>query len=181
MSAVICLLRGVNVGGKNLIKMEALRAMAAALGWKDPRTLLQSGNMVVDAGKTPATTVADALSDRIERELGFRPTVVVRTATQLQKAVEANPYSPYARDDPKHLVIMFLAAAPARAAESALRAAIKGREVLTLKGSELYIYYPDGIGKSKLTNAVIERHLGTPGTARNWDTVTALEKLARAS
>ena len=92
----------------------------------------------------------------------------------------ANPFPAEAKSDPGHLVVMCLKSAPGREAVSALQQAISGREVIRAKGREAYIVYPDGIGRSRLTTALIEKKLGTRGTARNWNTVMKLAALADA-
>ena len=103
---------------------------------------------------------------------------LVRTASEWTSIVAANPFPREAQDNPAHLVVMALKAAPSKAHVAALEAAIKGRERVCAKRRELYMVYPDGIGRSKLTIAVIERALATRGTARNWNTVLKLQALA---
>ena len=97
--------------------------------------------------------------------------MLVRTAGAWRALVAGNPFPEAAADDPGHLVAMPLKAEPAAAAVEALAAAIKGRERVAASGGVLYLHYVDGIGRSKLTNAVIEKHIGSRGTGRNWNTV----------
>lgn len=176
----IALLRAVNVGGRTTLPMANLRALLLDLGLEQPATVLQSGNAVF---LTTARATAP-LEARLEREaaarLSLETTFFVRTAGEWEQLVAANPFVAEAVSDPSHLVVMFLKHAPAPAAVSALRAAIKGRERVSAVGRELYIVYPDGIGVSKLTGAVIEKTLGTRGTARNWNTVQKLSARAIA-
>ena len=106
---------------------------------------------------------------------------MVRSAAEWDDAVAQNPLRGEAKRDPAHLVAMVLKEAPSGTAVKALQAAIVGREVVRAGGKQLYITYPDGQGRSKLTNAVIEKHLGTRGTARNWNTVLRLAALVRAA
>jgi len=164
MTTHIALLRGINVGGNKMISMADLRARAERLGLEEPRTLLQSGNLVFRSRKSPAQ-----LEKLLEKELGV--TVMVRTAEEWKAVVAANPFPDEARNDPGRLVVLCLKEAR-NAAD--LQPAIVGREVARGKGRELYLYYPDGQGTSKLTNALIERKLGTSGTARNWNTTLKL-------
>jgi len=173
----VALLRAVNVGGRGKVAMGDLRRLLADLGFEAPRSLLQSGNLVFRSEATGA-----ALEGLLEREakarLDFATDFVARTAAQWADIVAANPYPAMARDDPSHLVVMPLKSAPNAAGLEALRAWIPGREAIEASVRELYITYPDGIGASKLTGAVIERRIGTRGTARNWNTVTRLAALA---
>lgn len=173
----IALLRAVNVGGRGKIAMADLRAMLADLGFERPQSLLQSGNLVFASKPTGA-----ALEALLEREakarLGLATDVIVRTADEWRGIVAANPFSAMASNDPSHLVVMPLKSPPDALGLEGLRAWIPGREAIEASGRELYITYPDGIGTSKLTGAVIERRVGARGTARNWNTVTKLAALA---
>jgi uncharacterized protein (DUF1697 family) len=168
----VALLRAVNVGGRKAV-MADLRAWLAELGFAEPRSLLQSGNLVFRSEATGA-----ALEALLEREaiprLSFATDFLVRIADEWRALVAANPHADMARDDPSHLVVMPLKQAPGPADVAALQGAIQGREVVRAVGRELYITYPDGIGASRLTIQVIERRLGVRGTARNWNTVTGL-------
>ena len=170
MARWVALLRAVNLGPHGKLPMAALRKLLADLGFDDVRTIVQTGNAVFEAdGK------ADAIEAKIEgalaEQLGLKTIVMVRSVAKWRAAVEANPYPAMARDDPAHLVLLALKAKPDAGRLEDLRAAIKGNETVELNGAEAYLTYPDGIGESKLTPAVIERKLGVSGTARNWNTV----------
>jgi len=167
MTLRIALLRGINVGGNKMIAMSDLRDLATRLGLRDARTLLQSGNLVFHSGKPPAQ-----LEKLLEREIAMAVDVFVRTAEEWRAAVARNPFAEEAKRDPGHLLLMAL-----KDAADAGTLVIPGREVARGSGREIYLYYPDGQGKSKLTNAVIEKKLGTRGTARNWNTVMKLARL----
>mgnify|MGYP002399900788 CR=1 FL=1 len=94
--------------------------------------------------------------------------------------VADNPFRVEAERDPGHLLVMFLKQAPTREAVTALQRAITGREVVRAEGRHAYLVYPDGVGRSRLTSALIEKHLGTRGTGRNWNTVQKLGALVEA-
>jgi uncharacterized protein (DUF1697 family) len=168
----VALLRAVNVGGRKAVMAE-LRAWLAELGFEEPRSLLQSGNLVFRSQPTGAALEA-LLETEAAARLGYAADVLVRTADEWRALVAANPHAAMARDDPGHLVVMPLKSAPGAAEVAALQAQIQGREVVKAAGRELYITYPDGIGDSRLTLQVIERRLGVRGTARNWNTATKL-------
>ena len=164
----IALLRGINVGGNKIVAMSDLRAIAERLGLREAKTLLQSGNMVFRSNKSP-----EQLQKMLQKELGCD--VFVRTAEEWASIVAGNPFPAEAKSDPGLLVMMLLGEAKDAAV---LNGAVAGREVARGKGRHIYVYYPDGQGRSKLTNAVIEKKLGTRATARNWNTVTKLASLA---
>jgi uncharacterized protein (DUF1697 family) len=174
----IALLRAVNVGGRKAI-MSELRAWLAELGFEDPRSLLQSGNLVFRSRQTGAALEA-LLEQAAVARLGYATDFLVRTADQWRALIAANPMPQMARDDPSHLVLMPLKSAPGAAELAALREAIRGRETVEAVGRDLYLAYPDGIGDSKLTIAVIERKLGARGTGRNWNTAKKLEAMLQS-
>jgi uncharacterized protein (DUF1697 family) len=178
MATQIALLRAVNLGSHNKISMADLRALAEGLGLASPRTLLQSGNLVFESD-APAPKNEAALERAAKKTLGLDTDFFVRTAAEWRALVAGNPFPREAEDDPAHVVAIVLKEPPARAAVAALEHALKGRERVAVKGKVAYAVYPDGIGRSKLTAAVIDRSLRTPGTARNWNTVTKLAELAR--
>ena len=168
MTTHIALLRGVNVGGNKMIAMSDLRERAERLGLRDARTLLQSGNLVFRSNKSPAQ-----LEKLLEKELEGT-SVFVRTPEEWAAVVAANPFPEEAKRDPGHLIVLFLKEA---CDAKTLQPVIVGREVARGNGREIYIVYPDGMGASNLTNAFIERKLGTRGTARNWNTMLKLAAL----
>ena len=177
LTAHVALLRAVNVGGRGKVAMADLRAMLADLGFEAPQSLLQSGNLVFRS--EPTGSALEALLEReTKARLGLATDYIVRTAVEWERIIAANPFAAMARDDPSHLLVMPLKSSPDAAGLEGLRAWIPDREAIEAAGRELYIRYPDGIGTSKLTGAVIERRLGTRGTARNWNTVTKLAALA---
>jgi uncharacterized protein (DUF1697 family) len=178
MTLHIVLLRAVNVGRTAAVKMADLRAMASDLGFSDPQTLLQSGNLVFRVPSDKPPDLERRIEAELERRLGLAVAVIVRSARAWAGIIADNPFKAEANQDPSHLLVMPLKAAPAPDREAALQAAIKGRERVRVIGAQAYLVYPDGIGRSKLTNALIETQLGVKGTARNWNTVTRLAALA---
>lgn len=158
--------------------MAELRQCVAGLGFTEVRTLLQSGNVMfhgLDDGR--AGEVEHRLEAEIEHRFGLRADVLLRDAAQWRRSIAANPFPADAEADPAHLLLMPLKAAPSPGAIAALKAAIQGPERVHVDGTEAYLVYPAGVGRSKLTPAVIERKLQTRGTARNWNTVQKLAAL----
>ena len=177
MASHVALLRAVNVGGRNLIGMSDLRASFLGLGFTGARTLLQSGNVVFDGGRRSSAALETLLEGETEKCFRVRVDYMVRTAKEWRETVAGNPFGDEARKDPSHLVVMFLKQTPRAGAERALRAAIKGPERVRVAGRHAYIVYPAGIGRSKLTPALLERELGARGTGRNWNTILKLGAL----
>jgi uncharacterized protein (DUF1697 family) len=173
----VALLRAVNLAGLNKVGMADLRNLLAALGFDDAQTLLQSGNVVFSGGSRTTAALEQMLERAAAKTLGLETDFFVRTAKEWQAIVDANPFPRAAKDDPSHLLAVILKDEVSAADVTALQKAIVGREVVRAKGRCAYIVYPDGIGRSKLTNAIIEKKLGTRGTARNWNTVLKLAAL----
>jgi uncharacterized protein (DUF1697 family) len=178
MPTAIALIRGINVGGKRKLPMSTLRTLCESLGLRDVRTHIQSGNAVFQCPQRTLPRLASRLEDAIEAAVGFRPAVIVREPADLRRVLDNHPFRDQPDLDPAHLLVMFLAADPPATAAAALRAVKVQSERLALAGREAFLYFPDGIGKSKLSMAAVEKALGTPGTCRNWNTVNALIEMA---
>lgn len=169
MPVIICMLRGVNVGGHNMIKMDALKALCVSLKFRDPQTYVQSGNVIFRTEETDQEKLTQRIQDAIENTFGFRPGVVLRTAAELQEVVARNPFAKRSGIDPRILLVNFLAADPGKEAREKALAIKVGPEEMHLVGREAYIYFPNGQGRSKLPWAAIERALGTSGTGEQLE------------
>ena len=167
---VVALLRAVNVGGTGKLTMADLRAAAADSGLSDVATVLQSGTLIGSAS-CGAAELEHRLEATLAERLGWETEVIVRSAEDWRRLIEANPFAAFAGRDPAHLLVVALKRSAHATAEASLRGAVKGEEEVAVSGDAAYVTYPDGIGRSKLTMALIERHLGTRGTGRNWSTV----------
>ncbi|HSF14213.1 MAG TPA: DUF1697 domain-containing protein [Vicinamibacteria bacterium] len=181
MGVYIALLRGINVGGHKRVSMAELRALFGELGFDDVQSLLQSGNVVFRTDRADAPALERLLEKATKKHLGIETVFFVRTAAEWKTIVARNPFPEEAKKDPSHLLVLCLKQRPKAAAVKSLEAAIIGSEVLRVSGRQAYIVYPDGVGRSRLTNALIERKLGGSGTARNWSTVLKLAALASSS
>jgi len=173
----IALVRGVNLGGKTVLAMADLRGACEKLGLKNPRTLMQSGNLVVES---PGSTseVEARLEKGMKKHLGRDLEFFVRSPKEWDAIVKHNPFPKEAKADPAHLHLLCLKDKVTPAAVRALQARIPGRESLEGWGREAYAFYPDGAGESKLNSALIDRTLGTRCTSRNWNTVLKLAAMA---
>ena len=179
MSPHLALLRGVNVGGNKGVPMAALRALAEALCLGKPRTLLQSGNLVFSSEGAKSAELEHRLEAAIAAKIGVETTVCVRTAAVWRRLVEVNPFPDAAKSDPARLLLVAFKTPPRPDAPETLAAAYDGPERVRLAEGHAYIVYPDGVGRSKLTPALLGRHLGR-GTARNWNTASKIAALLAA-
>lgn len=174
MTIYVALLRGINVGGRSTLAMGDLREMAASCGFTDVATYIQSGNVVFRSSAS-ATSVATDLRRAIASAGGVDPAIAVRTRTQLTKVVAANPYVDRADDD-KQLHVSF-AVDGVRFTTPDLDFAAFAPEEVTVRTHEVYLYLPDGIGRSKLA-AQLSKRGQQDGTTRNWRTTKRLLAMA---
>ncbi len=178
MPVLISMLRGINVGGHNKIKMDGLRALYESLKFEDPHTYVQSGNIIFRTKEKNTPALAKKIQDAIERRFGFRPAVILRTTDDLRSAIAATPFAPGRKLEPGKILVTFLSDEPGSDANASLLGLKDYPEEIHLKGRELYIYFPNGAGKSKLPWSQVEKLLKTTGTARNWNSVTKMLAMA---
>jgi uncharacterized protein (DUF1697 family) len=180
VTVAISLLRGINVGGHKLVKMDSLRAMYESLGFRDVQTYVQSGNVVFRTTARDLAGLATRIELKIEQTHGFRPSVIIRSTSELREAIARNPFAGRKDIDFSKLLLTFLAVDPAPEAREKILAIKADPEELRIEGREVYAYLPNGFGRAKLSHTIIERTLKTPGTGRNWNTVTKLLEMAES-
>jgi uncharacterized protein (DUF1697 family) len=180
MPVVICMLRGVNVGGHNKIKMEVLREICGALKCEAAQTLLQSGNVVFRTANCDLPQLSKSIAAAIERKLRFRPDVLLRTVPEMRDAIARSPFAKRSGLDPSKILVSFLSAEPGPEARKALLAMDIAPEELHVIGRELYIYFPNGQARPKISWSRLDKILGCPATGRNWNTVTKLLEIAHS-
>ncbi|MGH9731305.1 MAG: DUF1697 domain-containing protein, partial [Candidatus Acidiferrales bacterium] len=151
MGVMISMLRGVNVGGHNMIKMEELRKVYESLKLRDCQTYVQSGNVVFRTDERDLAALRERIEKKIEMRFGFRPDVIVRTAGELRDVIARNPFAGRRGVEPGKLLVTFLASEPSKEARAKELAMKFEPEELRLSGRELYIYFPMGMGKTKLS------------------------------
>jgi uncharacterized protein (DUF1697 family) len=174
----VAMLRGVNVGGYQKISMAALRTLCASLGLRDVQTYIQSGNLIFrEDGKDPVA-LARSLEKAIEGEFGFRPAVIVRTASELRKVIAKNPFAGRAGIEPNRLLVVFMDSTPTKQARDQVLGLPCEPEELRINGREVYIYYPNGMARPKIPLIKIEKMLQCASTGRNWNTVSKLLAMA---
>jgi uncharacterized protein (DUF1697 family) len=172
----IALLRAVNVAS-NILNMKHLRELLSELGFADVRTYLQSGNVLFRAGGAPAQFAA-TIEKRVSEATHLPVSVIVRTPVQMQRIIAANPFAEQAGEAPKTVHVTFLAGSVPKAVAAGIGKLQSGRDRWHAKGSEIYLWCPDGYGRTKLSNSALERVLGVRATTRNWNTVMALHAMA---
>jgi uncharacterized protein (DUF1697 family) len=178
MPVIVSLLRGVNVGGNHQIKMDALRELYESLELPHAQTFIQSGNVICATRARDLVRLGQRIEDAIEKSFGFRAEVILRTAGELRDVIARNPFAARPGINPAKLLVTFLGAKPdAEGLKKALSLDVAPEE-LRIDGREVYIYFPNGAGQSKLPWALIGKMLKAPATARNWNTVGKLLALA---
>jgi uncharacterized protein (DUF1697 family) len=175
MTIHIALLRAVNVGGRKPIIMTELCDLLTKLGFFGVRSLLQTGNLVFLSNAQTDSGLERLLEEEAAKRLDLHTDFFVRAAEEWKTIVANNPFRDEAKRDPGHLVVMFLKRAPSARDVEVLQASITGPEIVRADGRQAYIVYPAGIGRSRLTNMLVEKSFGTRGTARNWNTVLKLD------
>ena len=177
--AHVAMLRGVNVSGQKIIRMERLRASCAALGFRNVETYLQSGNIVFVTARQPPSSLATRICDRIRRDFGFDVPVIVKTSGEMADVVAHNPFLRKRGIDVSKLHVTFLAAAVSPAALKNLETLAKPPDRFHAGPREIYLYCPGGYGRTALSNTAVESALSVTATTRNWKTVNALFAMAK--
>lgn len=174
MTVFIGLLRGINVGGNHKLPMRDLQQVCLDLGFRDPKTYIQSGNVVFSSDQ-PEAKVASTLEAALVAKFGFPVPIVVRSLPELEAAIQNCPYTP---DNPKALYLTFLANVPKSTAS--LDPNRSPGDQYTVIGRDVYCNLGNGAADTKLTVDYFLRQLGTQATSRNWNTVNKLAELARS-
>ena len=178
MPTWVALLRGINVGGKNLLPMTDLARLFEAAGCAGVRTYIQSGNVLFTASRARAEKLPDLIASGIADRFGHRVPVLLRTAAELGETIRQNPFlEAGAAEDWLH--VMFLAKQPDAGRVATLDALRSPPDAFAVRGREIYLHCPNGMAKTKLTNAYFDSRLVTVSTARNWRTVRRLFELAQ--
>jgi uncharacterized protein (DUF1697 family) len=173
----VALLRGVNVGGKNKLPMSELVEIFARAGAANVRTYIQSGNVVYEAGEKVSGRIADAVAAGIEERFGYEVPVVTRSASELRASAGGNPFLERGAEV-ETLHVAFLLRAPSRAQIASLDPARSPGDAFVVRGREIYLHLPNGVARTKLTNAYFDSKLDTTSTLRNWRTVLQLLEMA---
>jgi len=177
MPTYVTLLRGINLAGHKRMKMERVRAMFAALGHEQVKTYLQSGNVVFRSPEKSAAKLSEKIEKQIVSEFRFEVPVLTLSAKELSDVAANNPFLRERGIDTTKLHVTLLSAESAPAAVKKLETIGAGADQFRLYGRQIYLYCPNGYGRTKLSNNVLEKALSVRATTRNWQTVTALRQM----
>jgi len=178
MTTYISLLRGINVSGQKLIKMEALAKTFQKLECEKVKTYLQSGNVVFTSNTTSTKTLETQIEQEIKKDFGFDVPVMVLTETKLSETISNNPFINQADKDITFMHITFLSSIPENYDIKSIESKKQQGEEVFISEDMVYLYCPNGYGKTKLTNNFFENKLKLSATTRNWKTTKELLKLA---
>ena len=180
MPVLVCMLRGVNIGGHHKIRMDDLRALCASLKLAGVHTHLQSGNVIFRTEERNLSALAGKIQASIGSKCGFRPEILLRTIPEMRQVISRNPFAQRKGIDPSKLAVVFLVHQLAVPARQALLQMDIAPEELHVIGRQLYIYFPNGQARPKLSWSRVEKILGPRFTGRNWNTVTKLLELSQS-
>lgn len=180
MARYIALLRGINVGGNKLVSMAALRTLCEELGYTNVQTYIQSGNLLFDCADKTGAAVEKKLEPAIAARFGFSVDTMVRSAKEWPGLLRGNPFAAECAKEPNLVVMSLSKQPPKKDAAKALRERAQGGERIEIADDVIWMHYPAGIGRSKLTPALVDRLVGSPVTARNYRTVQKLTELLAA-
>ncbi len=175
----VALLRGVNVGGKNKLPMAELRNIFTAAGCSAAQTYIQSGNVVFEAAPGLAEGLPEIVAQAIRQRFGYDTAVVVRSGEELRQVAASNPFD--TSGDPRFLQVAFLEDTPSAEAVSRLDPERSPPDAFAVRGNNVYLHYPNGVARSRLTNEYLAAQLQTASTMRNWRTVLTLLEMVNAS
>ena len=178
MPTYIAMLRGINVSGQKMIKMDALRQMFDNMGFADAKTYIQSGNVVFKTKKTTNATLEKKIHDQIEKTFGFDVPVIIRDTAEMNKVIETNPYLQKG-EDLARLYITFLDSEPNADQLQKIQDLSFPPDKFELIGKEIYLCVYNGYGNSKLSNNLFEAKLKLKATTRNWKTVNELVRMCK--
>jgi len=182
MTTYISILRGINVSGQKLIRMEDLRKLYEGLGFTDVTTFIQSGNVIFNTVHAVSeNSLSEKIEKAIEEKYSFFVPVIIRTADEIQAILLSNPFLDEEDIDREKLHVTFLDEVPNPALSADIKANNPSPDRFVIKGRDVYLYCPGGYGNTKLSNTFFEKKLKVHATTRNWKTVGKLAELADQS
>ncbi len=178
MNTYVALLRGINVSGHKIVKMELLRKFLGELNFENITTYIQSGNIIFDSPIEDSTALENQITNKILQHFGFSVPVRITTLTELKTIVAENPFVKENLLDAVQPYVAFLSDVPTASDLMQLQASDFGNDKFVNKGRVLYLWYANAAANTKLTNIIIERKLHLTATSRNWKTILKLITLA---
>jgi len=179
MATYISILRGINVSGQKLIKMDALRKSYENMGFQNVKTYVQSGNIIFTCNHFEIKDLEQKISRQIEQDFGFEVPVIVLTIEKLKQVIENNPFLKDPDKDQSFLHVTFLASKPVQYDYKTIEDKKQNGEEIIFSNTTVYLLCPNGYGRTKLTNNFLETKLKVLATTRNWKTTNELYKIAK--
>ncbi|WP_339317729.1 DUF1697 domain-containing protein [Paenibacillus sp. FSL R10-2734] len=179
MTTYIALLRGINVGGNKIIKMQDLKTMFQSIGFQNVRTYIQSGNVLFESDEESKSLLSGVIERQIQEVFGFDVSVIIRTLAELENTIANNPFQLSEPEDFKRWYVSFLPAEPSAEALDKLRIYEEGPDKIRFVGREMYVLYEVSVSQSPLFKVPFDKILGMSITARNWNTVNKLVAMGR--
>jgi Uncharacterized protein conserved in bacteria len=178
MKTYISILRGINVSGQKIIAMAALREMYEYLGFRNVQTYIQSGNVIFQDDRYESSELTTVIFNQILKQFGFEVPVIVLTIETLERIITNSPFKNEESKDARYLHVTFLASPPVMADDEGVLMRKSDDEDVAITDEALYLYCPNGYGKTKLTNSFIEAKLNVVATTRNWKTANELLRIS---
>jgi uncharacterized protein (DUF1697 family) len=180
MKKYISLLRGINVSGQKKVKMADLKTLYESLGFTNVKTYIQSGNVIFESSISDVVKLKRNIEQKIERTFRFSVSVIIRSIEEFERIIRHNPFlDRESAGDATKFLVTFLSDQPEETMAKKVQQFAKEPESLVVRGKEIYLYCPDGYGKTKLSNSFLERKLKATATTRNWKTVKKLYELSK--
>ena len=175
----ISILRGINVSGQKLIKMDALRKLYEDLGFHNVTTYVQSGNVVFKGEDSELNNLEQRISQQIEKDFGFEVPIIVLTIDKLKQIINNNPFQNDLNKDHSYLHVTFLSSNPDHYDKETIESKKQNEEEISFSENAIYLYCPKGYGRTKMNNNFLEAKLKVLATTRNWKTTKELFKIAQ--
>ena len=166
------------MSGQKIVKMELLRGSFEKLGLEQVRTYVQTGNVVFESAKTSAEDLSTIIGEKIRSDFGFSVPLILRTSVEMKKIVNDNPFVKEKGIDHSRLLVTFLSELPEKSVLGKLDSLNRDPDQFRIKNREVYLYCPDGYGRTKLSNSAFEKLLSVEATTRNWKTVNTLVEMS---
>jgi uncharacterized protein (DUF1697 family) len=179
MQTLVSFLRGINMTGHNSLKMKDLAELYKVAGFSEIETYIQSGNVIFASPENLSfENLSSKIRDKILERFGYNVAVVIRTVQELRSIVKSNPYATEETFDKKKAAVIFLSDTPSEAGIQKLKGIDTSPDRYEISGKEIYIYCPNGFGKTRIYSNFFDKKLNVEGTARNWTTITTILDIA---
>ena len=172
------MLRGINVGGNRGVKMEDLKRLYTSLGYRNVRTYVQSGNVVFEHHDASSSKLAGEIEKSLKQHFGFDISVLIRTDKELKRLIDKNPFT---EKDESKMYLTFLSTNPRTFSIDQFDRFVASGEACSISGHDIYLFCPNGYGRTKLSNNFFEKTLKVIATTRNWRTTKMLNSMTSSA